>query len=110
METPMGDDGEMTDLSASEWPTADDLQGGTPTRRNRRRALVVAAVVVIVLVATVVTDIPEHASHGSQVSGARSIVTEVEDDVAECSLAINEAFTVYRGVEHKTLTASERAE
>ncbi|MGP0032868.1 MAG: hypothetical protein ACLPVF_20470 [Acidimicrobiales bacterium] len=79
-----------------------------PTPWYRRRGVLVTAVVAVVAVATVLVDLPVHASRASDISSETSVMSEVNSDLAPCGLAVHEAFTIWGDQESNSLTPSER--
>ncbi len=86
---------------------ANDPSGPGPW--YRRRNVLLAACVVVILAITVITDLPSHASHASNIASATALIKEVNDDIAPCVFAAGEAFTIYADQTHNSLTASDRA-
>ena len=60
----------------------------------RRRALVVSFGVVVVLAVTVISDLPVHGSAAANISAGRSVMTEVNTDIAPCAFAVKESFSI----------------
>jgi len=75
----------------------------------RRRALLVGVVVVAVVAVTVVTDLPQHTSRASDVAAANAVIAEVNTDMAPCTFAANESFTIYGDESHGTLAPGDRS-
>lgn len=67
-----------------------------------------AGVVAVVLVASVISDLPQHASNVDQADAAASIMTEINTDIHPCAYAVTQAFSIYHGVVSGTLSASDR--
>lgn len=81
-----------------------------PTPWYRRRAVLVALGVVAVVVVTVLSDLPVGSSRSSDVGSSRTVMTEVNYDLAGCSQALREAFADHRGLDDHTLSAADLAE
>jgi hypothetical protein len=75
----------------------------------RRRAVLLTAGVVVVLAVTIVSDLPAPSSKASQAADDRTLMRQVNSDLAPCAYAAHEAFTVWREDQAGTLTASDRA-
>jgi hypothetical protein len=75
----------------------------------RRRAVIVTAAVVAILAITVITDLPAHQSRSSDLSTARSIMLEIETDVAPCNEGVTESFGFYADVTTGHISSSDRA-
>lgn len=73
----------------------------------KRRSVIVAGCVIVVLIVTVITDLPENASLASQVPGDRTVVQQVDTDVAPCAFAANESFTLYSDVKSRSVSQSD---
>jgi hypothetical protein len=71
----------------------------------KRRSVVVTAVVVVIVVVTVITDLPQHTSLAAQYTDDRSVMQQVNADLAPCSFAANESFTIYS--DHKAHSLSQ---
>lgn len=85
----------MTSTPPPRHPDA-DAGAEAPSRPAwyRRRALLVTAGVVVVLVVTVVSDLPVHGSTAADISAGRSVMTEVNADIAPCAYAVSESFLI----------------
>jgi len=70
---------------------------------------VVGAVVVAVLTVTVVTDLPQHASRGVQISDETAVMKQVNQYLTPCAYAVNETFTIFRQHTQHQLTANDEA-
>jgi len=75
----------------------EDAEENEPSRQPwyRRRALVVTMGIVVVLAVTVVSDLPVHGSAAANISAGRSVMTEVNTDIASCAFAVKESFTIH---------------
>ncbi len=76
---------------------------------HRHRTLAIAAVVAVIVVITVLTDLPVSTSRASDISAERSVMTEVNSDLAPCALAIHQAVGIWTLQESHRLTAADRA-
>jgi hypothetical protein len=80
-------------------PTLPGEQGeeNKPPRQPwyRRRALVVTMGIVVVLAVTVISDLPVHGSAAANISAGRSVMTEVNTDIASCAFGLKESFTIH---------------
>ena len=50
---------------------------------------------VIVLAITVISDLPVHGSQTADISAGRSVMAEINTDIAPCAFAVKESFTIY---------------
>jgi hypothetical protein len=69
--------------------------------------VLVPGAVAIILAITVLTDLPQHTSRSAEISGDRSVMSQVNADVGPCSYAVGESFTIYAGLTAHSLTHSE---
>lgn len=99
----------MTTMPAAP-PIADQPAPDRARPWYRRRAFLTTAVVVAVLVITVVTDLPTHATHASDVTNAKQVTSEIATDAAPCNLGMTEALLFYRDVSTGHITAAHRAQ
>ncbi len=90
----------MTDLSA-------------PSRRpqiwERRRGLVICLAVAAVIVITVLSDLPVSTSRASDIGAERSVMTEVNTDLAPCAYAIHQTIGIWSLQAAHKLSAADRA-
>ena len=66
-----------------------DTRGSATDRTavwRRHRGLAIAVVVFVILLITVVTDLPTSTSRASDISAERSVMSEVNSDLAPCAL------------------------
>jgi hypothetical protein len=75
----------------------------------QRRALVWSVVVVVVIGVAVISDLPQHQSRQSQISGGTSVMKQINSDLAPCSYAVNEAFEIEADVIANSLSSANRA-
>jgi len=83
-----------------------------PTERPpwyRRRGLAVGAAVAVVVAITVITDLPVGTSKAQDVSAERSVMSELNTDVAPCSLAVHQALGIWQLQAAHQLTSGERS-
>jgi hypothetical protein len=76
----------------------------------RRKVVAWSAGVAVVVAAAVVSDLPTHTSHASDLGEARAALSEVAGDVRPCSFATNESFRLYGDVMGGHLSAANRAQ
>jgi len=75
----------------------------------RRRAALVGAAVAVVLAITVLSDLPVPTSRSADIASERSVMSELNSDLAPCALAVHEALSVWGDVEAHTLSSADRA-
>lgn len=95
----------MTDVAV-------DAHGSTPERVpvwRRHRGLVIAAVVFVILLITVATDLPVSTSRAADIGAERSLMSEVNSDVAPCALALHQAIGIWTLQATHQLSATDRA-
>ena len=63
----------------------------------------------MIVVITVLTDLPVSTSRASDISAERSVMSEVNSDLAPCALAIHQAVGIWTLQEAHRLTAADRA-
>jgi hypothetical protein len=73
----------------------------------RRRAVLLSAGVVVVLAVTVISDLPVHGSPAADISAGRSVMAEINDDIAPCAFAAKESFTIHQEQLAGSLTTSD---
>ena len=76
---------------------------------QRHRGLLVAAVVLVVLLITVLSDLPVSTSRADDISEERSVMTEVNTDLAGCALAVHQAIGIWDLQSAHKLTTADRA-
>jgi hypothetical protein len=89
--------------------TSENPDQKQPTRWYRRRALLVGGAVVVILAITVVTDLPVNTSLSQDIAGERSVMQEVNADIAPCALAVHQALGIWGLRAAHALTTSDRA-
>jgi len=76
---------------------------------KRHRGLAIAAVALIILLITVLTDLPASTSRAEDISAERSVMTEVNNDLAPCAFGLNQATGIWKLQAAHQLTAADRA-
>lgn len=76
---------------------------------RRHRGLAVAAVALAILLITVLTDLPTSTSRADDIAAEKSVMTEVNTDLAPCALALNQAIGIWNLQAAHQLTAADRA-
>jgi len=92
---------------APDAPHAPDASGHAPW--YRRRGLLVAGAVAVVVAITVVTDLPVQTSRGQDIASERSVMAEINSDIAPCALAVRQAIGIWNLEAAGSLTASGRS-
>jgi len=75
----------------------------------RRRAVLVGGAVVVILVITVLTDLPVSTSRSADIASVRSVMRELNSDIAPCALAAHQALGIWALQATGSLTSSGRA-
>jgi hypothetical protein len=90
---------------------ADAADESTATSRwHKSGAWLVSAVMVAIVAAIVVLDLPGHPSRSRQIAADVKVVSQVNQDVAPCSNAVGESFTVYLELSSRSLSPSKAQE
>ena len=76
---------------------------------ERRRGLVIGVAVAAIILITVLSDLPVSTSRASDISAERSVMTEVNTDLAGCAYAINQALGIWNLEATHQLTSAQRA-
>jgi type II secretory pathway pseudopilin PulG len=76
---------------------------------QRHRGLLIALVIFVVLLVTVISDLPVSTSRADDISAERSVLSEVNTDLAGCALAINQAIGIWNLQAAHQLSAADRA-
>ena len=63
----------------------------------------------IILLITVLTDLPASTSRAEDISAERSVMTEVNNDLAPCAFGLNQAIGIWKLQVAHQLTAADRA-
>ncbi len=75
----------------------------------RRRAILVGGAVAVILLVTVLSDLPVNTSRAQDIASERSVMKELNSDIAPCALAVHQALGIWDLQAAHTLTASQRA-
>ena len=76
---------------------------------QRRRGLLIALVVLVIVLITVLSDLPVSTSRADDISAERSVMSEVNSDLAPCALAIHQAIGIWNLQAAHELTPADRA-
>ncbi len=76
---------------------------------QRHRGLLVGLTVFVVALITVLTDLPVSTSRADDISAERSVMSEVNADLAPCALAIHQAIGIWSLDAAQELTPADRA-
>jgi len=76
---------------------------------QRHRGLLIGLTVFVVLLITVLTDLPVSTSRADDINAERSVMTEVNTDLAGCALAVHQAVGIWNLQASHALTPSDRA-
>jgi hypothetical protein len=76
---------------------------------QRHKGLVVVAAVLVVLLITVLTDLPVNTTRADDIGAERSVMSEVNSDLAPCALAIHQAIGIWNLQAAHALTPADRA-
>jgi hypothetical protein len=76
---------------------------------ERRRGLVIGVAVAAIILITVLSDLPVSTSRASDIGAERSVMTEVNTDLAGCAYAINQALGIWNLEATHQLTSAQRA-
>jgi hypothetical protein len=80
-----------------------------PSPWYRRRAVLVGGAVLVILLVTVLTDLPVKTTRGQDVASERSVMQELNTDIAPCALAVHQALAIWALQATNALTVSDRA-
>ena len=98
----------MSEVAFDRQPSA--LGGARPGAAPRaRRALLWGAGIAALIGACVLSDLPQHSSHASQVSAGVSVINQINSDVGPCAYAVKEAVAIATGLSDGTMAAADRA-
>jgi hypothetical protein len=61
----------------------------------------------VVLAITVISDLPVHGSAAANISAGRSVMTEINTDIAPCAYAVKESFEIHSEQIANALTTSD---
>jgi hypothetical protein len=76
---------------------------------QRHRGLLIGLVVLVVVLITVISDLPVSTSRGDDISAERSVMSEVNTDLAPCALAVRQAIGIWNLQAAQALTPADRA-
>ncbi|MGO8824598.1 MAG: hypothetical protein ACLQU9_05095 [Acidimicrobiales bacterium] len=76
---------------------------------QRHRGLFIVLVVLVVVLITVLSDLPVSTSRASDISAERSVMSEVNTDLAPCALAVHQAIGIWNLQAAHALTPADRA-
>jgi hypothetical protein len=76
---------------------------------ERHRGLLIGLTVFVVLLITVVSDLPVSTSRADDINAERSVMSEVNTDLAGCALAVRQAIGIWNLQAAHTLTPADRA-
>jgi len=91
-------------------PVSSTASGGSRAPLwQRRRTLVIALGIVVVVLITVLTDLPVPTSRASDVAAERSVMSEVNTDLAPCAFAVHQAVGIWNLQAAHQLAPADRA-
>jgi len=76
---------------------------------QRHRSLAIAGTLAVIAVITVLTDLPVSTSRASDIGAERSVMSEVNGDLAPCALALHQAVGIWTLQGAHRLTPGQRA-
>lgn len=76
---------------------------------QRHRGLLIASVVFVILLITVLSDLPVNTSRADDINAERSVMSEVNTDLAPCALGIHQAIGIWNLQATHELTPADRA-
>ena len=76
---------------------------------QRHRGLLIVLVVLVIVLITVLSDLPVSTSRADDISAERSVMSEVNTDLAPCALAIHQAIGIWNLQAAHELTPADRA-
>ena len=76
---------------------------------QRHRGPFIGLVVLVVVLITVLSDLPVSTSRASDISAERSVMSEVNTDLAPCALAVHQAIGIWNLQAAHALTPADRA-
>jgi len=92
--------------------TPADAQDKAPDNKApwyRHRGLLVVLVIAVVLAVTVLTDLPVKTSRANDINAERSVMSELNNDLAPCALAVHQAIGIWNLQAAHSLSAADRA-
>ena len=88
---------------------SDPAPGPQASLWHRHRRLLIAATIVVVAAVTVLSDLPVNSSRANDISAERSVMSEVNTDLAPCALAVNQAIGIWNLQAAHQLTPGDRS-
>jgi hypothetical protein len=82
---------------------------GPPPWWQRHRGLLIAAAVLVILLITVLSDLPVSTSRADDIGAERSVMSEVNTDLAPCALAVHQAVGIWNLQAAHALTSADRS-
>ncbi len=76
---------------------------------QRHRGLLIGLTIFIVLLITVLSDLPVSTSRADDINAERSVMSEVNTDLAGCALAVHQAIGIWNLQATHALTPADRA-
>jgi len=76
---------------------------------QRHRGLLIGLTVFVVLLITVLTDLPVSTSRADDINAERSVMSEVNTDLAPCALAVHQAIGIWSLQAAHALTPADRS-
>jgi hypothetical protein len=76
---------------------------------QRHRALAIGVVVLVIAAITVLTDLPVGTTRSSDLNAERSVMSEVNSDLAPCALAVRQAIGIWTLQSAHQLSGPDRA-
>jgi len=76
---------------------------------QRHRGLLIGLTVLVVLLITVLTDLPVSTSRADDINAERSVMSEINTDLAGCALAVHQAVGIWNLQDAHALTPADRA-
>jgi len=80
-----------------------------PPLWQRHRGLLIGLTIFVVLLITVLSDLPVSTSRGDDINAERSVMSEVNTDLAGCALAVHQAIGIWRLQAAHALSPADRA-
>jgi hypothetical protein len=89
-------------------PLASGADGPDKGPWYRRRGVLLGAGVAAVVAITVLTDLPQPSSRASEIANAKTVIQEINADLAPCAFAAKEAFIIYDAETKNALSPADR--
>jgi hypothetical protein len=80
-----------------------------PPLWQRHRGLLIGLTIFVVLLITVLSDLPVSTSRADDINAERSVMSEVNTDLAGCALAVHQAIGIWNLQATHALTPADRA-